>query len=200
MNIWNVNYNVDEYMWCIFRETDSMNFSQFSQLFINEDTLANTLPKDIVLKNKDKKDNSPIADMMACSGTMSGIVSEKVKELFEKEYSGLFCFFPACLDELPNVKYYILLPTVYLVAENVLDMEHTKIKYVGDNIERGIIFDIQEYSFTRNVKGHHFFRMAFNNGGKKLYTFRYCDDEFKDFIEKNNITGLEFTKIFELKD
>ncbi|MCM1062757.1 MAG: hypothetical protein NC452_21150 [Eubacterium sp.] len=131
---------------------------------------------------------------------MSGIVSEKVKELFEKEYSGLFCFFPAVLEELPNIKYYILSPTVYLAAERVLDMKCTKIKYVGDNIERGIIFDIREYFFTQNVKGHHFFRLVFNNGEKRLYTFRYCDDEFKEFIEKNNITGLKFTKIFEFTE
>lgn len=200
MNIWNVDFDVEKYMWCVFKETEDMDLLNFSELFFNESTLHETLPKDVIFHKRDKENDNPLADIMMSSGTDSGIVSEKAKIIFESEYKELFRFFPVSLEEFPKEKYYILSPTEFLFAEDVLDIKKTDIDYVRNDDEMCIIYKIRHYAFTEKIKGHHFFRMIFNNGKNKISNWRYCDDEFKEFIEKNNITGLEFTKIFEFED
>ena len=196
MNIWRVNFNVEKYMWCVFNETESMNLLQFAELFFNEEILSEKLPKEIVFHNKDDENKNPPADMMMCSGTCSGIVNDRVKKMLESQYDGVFHFYRAHLKELPNEIHYILVPAVYLYAEEVLDLENTDIDYVCDDV----IFKIRRYVFTTKVKKNHFFRMIFNNGKIKMYNWLYCDDKFKNFIEKNDITGLKFKKIYEFED
>ncbi len=202
MNIWKIGFDVEKYMWCVFRETEDMDILSFSGLFNNEKILPDTLPENITFFKRDYEDSGelPPADMMRSSGGDAGIISERAKRMLEAEYSNLFRFFPVCLEEFPEEKYYILNPTEYVFAEDVLDMDNTDINYLRNDKEYFIIYKILRYSFTPKIKGHHFFGLAFNHGKDKMFVWKYCDDEFKRFIEKNNITGLTFEKIFESED
>ena len=85
MCIWEIDFDVEKYMWCIFKKTKNMDFSQFSDLFYDTETIAEKLPPKIVFHNKDK-DNNPIADIMMCTGTYNGIVflSSKIVTLSPK--------------------------------------------------------------------------------------------------------------------
>ena len=50
--------------------------------------------------------------------------------MLESEYKELFRFFSVSLEEFPKEKYYILGPTEFLFAEDVLDIKKTDIDYV----------------------------------------------------------------------
>lgn len=187
MNIWKVNFDVDKYMWCILCEKGNIRLLDFLNFFDHEEEL----PTDLTCRNKDKQ-IFPTADVMQCSGTASGIVNEKFKIASENKYSGLFKFYPIKLIDNPNEKYYILVPNTYLDMNEILDMNSTIFRYRD---EKRVMSEILKYSFNSKVIGHHFFRMCYNE--RKFSITKYCDDEFKEFIEKNNITGLKFIKVFE---
>ena len=200
MNIWNVNFDVEKYMWCVFKVTEDIDLMKFSSLVRHDKILPETLPENIIFCNKDDENDNPIADMMMGSGAYAGIISDKAKKMLESEYKDLFLFYPVCLENFPEEKYYILHPTEFVYAEDVLDMKNTYIDYVRNDRKTCILYKVRRYTFTNKIKGHHFFRIIFNHGKNKIFNWKYCDDEFKEFIEKNNITGLKFTKIFEFKD
>ena len=94
MNIWNVDFDVEKYMWCVFKETEDMDLLNFSELFFNESTLHETLPKDVVFHKRDKENYNPLADIMMSSGTDSGIVSEKAKKCLNPNIKSYSAFFP----------------------------------------------------------------------------------------------------------
>ena len=203
MNIWQVFPDVDNYWWCIFKATEKIDGLDFITLFSNEneDKLSEILPDKTVFYNKDRgrrgyRKLRP-ADIM--KGDVTMLVNEKSKCLIENKYSEFFRFFSIILEDLPNEKYYIIIPLVYLELSDYLDMENTEIKYLSDDKSKGI-YKIRRYVFLEKTKGHHLFRLMYNNGKSRMFIDWYCDDEFKDFIEENNITGLKFTKIFEFKD
>ena len=198
MCIWEIDFDVEKYMWCIFKKTKNMDFSQFSDLFYDTETIAEKLPPKIVFHNKDK-DNNPIADIMMCTGTYNGIVSQRFKDLVESQYSGQFDFFASTLKESPQETFYIFVPKVYVKLEDVLDMENSGIEYIGGNKKRGLISDINKYKFNEKIKEYHFFKITYGNGIKECLKM-FCDDNFKEFIEQNNLTGLIFTKIFDFDD
>lgn len=197
MNIWQVDVDVEQYMWCSFTETKSLKLLQLSELFYNEDTLSKTLPPNISFHDKDKKAKKFTADVMY--GDVCWIVNKSTKQLLKSKYGDLFYFFKTTIDDFPNEEYYMIVPFVFLELSNYLDMENTDIKYIGDKKKHGI-FEIRYHVFTKKIIGHHFFMFKYDNGTKRMRRFKYCDDEFKEFIEKNNITGFEFTKIFEFED
>lgn len=196
MKIWEVNLDVNNYMWCIFTDTEDMNGYEFEKLFWHEETLTKTMPQNPVFHNKDIEENLPSADIM-CGGSYPWLVNEKTKRLIENKYSGLFRFFSATIEDLPNEEYHIMFPIGYLELSDYVDMERTEIKYIANDKEKGI-FSIRRLVFTQKIRGHHFFR--FTDNGHHYKRFIYCDDEFKNFIENNNITGLRFTEVFEFKD
>lgn len=190
MCIWKISFDVEKYMWCILCETENIRILDFLDYFDHEEEL----PTDLMCCNKDKQ-IFPAADMMQCSGTASGIVNEKFKTASENKYSGLFKFYPVNLIDVPNEKHYILVPGIYLDMQEILDMNSTVFRYRDG---KKVLSEILQYSFTPKVIGNHFFRMCYNE--RKFSVNKYCDDEFKEFIERNSITGLKFTKIFDFND
>lgn len=203
MNIWLATPDVNNYWWCIFKGTEEIDGLDFITLFSNdnEDKLSEVLPEKIVFYNKDRgrKKNRRLHSADIMKGDVTILINEKSKCLIESEYSELFRFFSISLEDLPNEKYYIMIPLVYLELSDYLDMDNTEIKYLADDKSKGI-YKIRRYVFLEKIKGNHIFRLMYNNGKSCMFTDWYCDDNFKDFIEKNKITGLKFKKIFEFED
>ena len=194
MNIWLVELDVSKYIWCAMNEKN-MNSSNFRELFLNGNIPSDEQVKDVTFYNKDKDDveqkGLKPADIMRGGSVL--LASQKAKQLIEKEYDGLFRFIMTSIDDFPNEEYYIIEPVIYLELSEHLDMEKTYIKYVANDINKGI-FEIRNYCFMEEIRNHHFFRFMYNNGTRYIPQTRYCDDEFKEFVEKNNITGLKFKK------
>ena len=180
MNIWIADLDIEKYMRFMFQEAYNRNYSKRFTYAAPEERLFELFENNVMLFDKDE-DGKPLADIMNCRNTYAGIVNEKVKSLFETEYCDLFNFFPVQLKELPEEKYYLLSPTVYLDIANVLDMENSDIHYVL-NHGTAYIGKIRRYVFTEKVKGYHFFRVKYDNGKYKLkYTIivKYDNGKFK---------------------
>lgn len=190
MTIWKVEPDVNNYMWILFSETDKMNCLQFSHLLRSNGQRV-TLDEEAKFHYQEDNNNK-IGDIMRISAGY-WLASEKAQKLISSEYGEIFQFIPTTCENEPDTNYYIMLPLVFCEA---LDMDKSIYKcYRYGNI----ISSISQYCFNEEAYKYPFFLLKqgdyYHYGGGF-----YSNDEFKDFIEKNNITGLKFTKIFEFED
>lgn len=196
MNIWKVDPDVSNYRASTIIETEEMDILSFGHMMWRkiEEII---LPDSISFQFLDDDDNYEIGDIMYTSMN-NRLINKKAKDLIEKSFKDLFHFIKVKLVDEPEMEWYIILPLAFVDA---IDMEKSQYKYFHGT---DIISKISTYVFNEKAKQYPFFRLMQPKAldGKDYYhhSWRFANDEFKEFIEQNHITGLEFKKVFEFED
>ena len=117
------------------------------------------------------------------------IVNEKSKALIEKKFSDCIQFLEVINDDDLSNKYYLLNP---FGSIDGLDIDRSKCNFMPSSRIPGIIY---KYEFKNDVEYFPIFKLKYEGA---VYNMRmYVTDEFKDFIEANGITGLDFEEVFD---
>ncbi len=190
MKIWLTDPNVDKYMWILFSEGNDMDSSRF------EDHLSklNCEGKDICFDKKilfrfQDRNLLPTADIMYASQKY-WLASSKAQKLISDSFGELFHFIPAICENEPEKEYFIMLPKIFCEG---LNMEKSLYKYWSDT---DYIDSVQRYVFNDNAMQYPFFMLKDKKHFYYVGRF-FSNDEFKNFIESNNITGLLFEKVYD---
>ncbi|MDD7428830.1 MAG: hypothetical protein PUK49_03525 [Oscillospiraceae bacterium] len=190
MKIWLTHPNVDKYMWILFSERNDMKSSRF------EDHLSklNCEGKEICFDKKilfhfQNNNLLPTGDIMYASPNY-WLAGSKAQKLISGRFGGSFQFIPAICENEPEKEYFIMLPRVFCEG---LDPERSTYKYLLDT---DYIGSVQRYVFNDNAMQYPFFMLKdkkyFYDAGRF-----FSNDEFKHYIESNNITGLVFERVYD---
>lgn len=117
------------------------------------------------------------------------MINERTKKIFENELNIEAQYLEIKVLD-PKEKLYIM---SLLRKKDIIDYEKSEYslrlnRYVGE---------IYKYVFKDEVRNEYAFK-CFQDGILNS-VYKYCTDKFKDIVEKNNITGLKFEKIFEIE-
>lgn len=189
MKIWLTDPNVDKYMWILFSERNNMKISQFESNLSkpNYEGKEISFDKKFLFRFQDRN-LLPTADIMYAS-PIYWLASSKAQKLISDRFKGAFHFIPAVCENEPEKEYFIMLPRVFCEG---LDMEKSKYKFWSDSDR---IDKVQRYVFNDHAMQYPFFMLK---DKRHFYDSSFfSNDEFKSFIESNNITGLIFEEVFD---
>lgn len=159
--------------------------------------IPNEIYRNFILANNSKEeiqaiDEKPLADIMNFWSALSiYVVSEKAKNVFEhclEEIKFSEVFYP----EMPTEKFYLLIIQKYY---DVLDINHCKYQTIRNRYGECRISNINSYAFKSTVSDLDIFRIIVNQ--KSYDTHLFITDIFKNIVENNNLTGLNFRKVYE---
>lgn len=116
-------------------------------------------------------------------------INERTKKIFENESNIEAQYFKLKSLDSKEELYMMSL----LRKRDIIDYEKSEYslimnKYIGE---------IYKYVFKEEVKEEYIFK-CFQDGVLDTID-KYCTDKFKYIVEKNNITGFKFEKIFEIE-
>ena len=117
---------------------------------------------------------------------------EKAKSILDELIHGYVDFLPLASHTITDKQYCILYPKTLL---DCLDNERTEFV----RTQSGFIFGVRRYVFKSDCIGDTpIFRLPLPTADNPSPIFcPYVNDEFKQLVEDNNLTGLEFEKVWE---
>lgn len=125
------------------------------------------------------------------SGTI--LISQKAKNIFEKNVNNIQ-YISVETPQFSSKNFYLINILNY---EDVLDMSlseySTMINYVGEEV----VHEIKSYKFKNEVKNLLIFKLKIKD--KKRENVIFATDKFVKIIQDNNLTGIDFEKISEIK-
>jgi len=115
------------------------------------------------------------------SGTTLELISEKAAECLKEFLKDTVELLPV---DCPEGQYYIM---NVLNVISALDLDRSDLKQFSD----GGIFEISKYQFfSEKLKGEHIFKL------KEYLVETYVDEEFRNAVTENGLTGLVFFKVW----
>ena len=117
---------------------------------------------------------------------------EKAKSILDELIHGYVDFLPLASHTIADKQYCILYPKTLL---DCLANERTEFV----RTQSGFIFGVRRYVFKPDCIGDTpIFRLSLPTADNPSPIFcPYVNDEFKQLVENNNLTGLEFEKVWE---
>lgn len=114
------------------------------------------------------------------------VVNSEVKEILEaSQFSKYFEFLEVTIDDKNDSKHYLV---HYLNLVDGLDMNKTKYHDISGGIRI-----IDSPVFKESIKSSDIFKVRIDEFSAEREVF--CNDNFKDFVEEHNLTGIEFKKV-----
>ena len=127
-----------------------------------------------------------IPSFLRFSGSI--VCNEKTMSIIEDFIDGYAEFLPLMSNTIRETQYYLLYPTEIL---DCLDNELTEFA----RTRSGYITGIRRHAFRLDCIGDTpIFRLPVAGS---LWGWPYVNDRFKQLVEDNNLTGLEFRKVWE---
>lgn len=117
------------------------------------------------------------------------IANEYSKNLLEKKFESLIQFLPVKNDDDTENNYYQMYP---IMAIDVLDVEKSECSFMLDS---NWISHVYKYVFYDNAEFLPIFKLRCNG---HVDSFKvWVTDEFKKYVEENNITGFDFLEVYD---
>ena len=138
----------------------------------------------IELEIVDGKNDSDFIMLWSVMGI--GVFSCKAKQCLEDVMKNCVEFIPA---RLKNEIVYI---TNVISILDAIDIEKSKIQ----RLKTGLIIGLEEYCFvSEKISDNNFFKILLNNS---IYTTEiFVTSEFRAIVEKNNLLGFSFEKVWQ---
>ncbi|MCY4021359.1 MAG: hypothetical protein OXG39_18270 [Chloroflexi bacterium] len=175
--VWIVDYKLDTYNSLSFR------FDDYT-LPKRDGTrqLASWQPQQVWYHPAHFREDRGIADFPRCSGEF--VCNTEVRDLVDELLADYVEFLPLTFPDSADTEYYAI---NVLSILDCLDNEQSEFSYYGP------LKKINKYAFkTDCVSGVPMFRLPIQRSVNL-----FVDDEFKQLVEDNNLTGLEFRKVWE---
>lgn len=118
------------------------------------------------------------------------IADDKAKVLIQSAFGEFIQFLEAVNEEDLSAKYFLLYPVRSLDA---LDIDKSECRFMDE--EKRYISTIYKYIFKNDIEYYPVFKLKLKDRVKKVPV--YATDEFKNFIEENNITGFNFVEVYD---
>jgi len=185
MNIWEVIAN-EGYKDCILIDDTGKEIYDSCNFFMEEQD--SFYQRKIVFTQKEIS-IADISNYWGIEGTF--VVNQKTKKIFEENFEKIQ-FIPLICEQYHKEKFWLINVLNY---QNVLDINRCKYDTMRNIYGETIIHHIKSYSFVDDVCNLDIFKITVL--GKKFPLNLFVTDNFKQIIDKNNLTGLNLRKIYE---
>ena len=184
--IWLIKNDVDGFFTFIFRSREDEELCE--EYITRGKKITEWKNFELIREIIEGYNNKKIADFSRWSSVIQNVVDEKTKAVLEDRFSDFIQFLPVTMEGTP---YYFM---HIFNAVDALDYDNSTIKRFNE----GGIMRIKKYVFTDKIKDYPITRIYEGNFINPCDTF--VNDEFKEFVEENGLTGLIFKEVFEFSE
>ncbi|MBP0958056.1 MAG: hypothetical protein J5997_11920 [Oscillospiraceae bacterium] len=185
-------YTAEEGATCCYSENNKIDildsWKKYYQYINNDDFIVNWDTTFFYLNDEINK-NKVKQNIMRYNNRYF-IVDNKTKEMIASAFGEYIQFLEAVNEEDLSAKYFLLYPVRSLDA---LDIDKSECRFMDE--EKLYISTIYKHIFKNDIEYYPVFKLRRKEVVNKSHV--YATDEFKNFIEENNITGFDFVEVYD---
>jgi hypothetical protein len=181
MQIWEIIQDGNNFRSFELRELSPEEYDEFEDQFRSDQRLTGSwTPMKFSLFEADYEVDKPIGDFSGIASVVPLIVSSKTRDVLSSFVKDQVEFLPI-ETEVGDFQ------ALNVMIVDCLDHSKSKFKRFND----GRIMRVEKYAFKpETLKGLHIFRIP-----EEVMSRIYVDKAFKEIVEENSLTGLDFNKI-----